>query len=452
MTVYSGRICGFAANGTKQPMLTSDQLSGLVTQAGKVGAAKDGPAAEELLAVLLNAEDSDFAAFDLDDLKNVMAIALLLFKLGDLGRIVAVFGRCINAMQALEVKPAPADFIVPLYNLRAFYLTGGAAAEANQLLNPILNAARQADSLPDGAIRALTDLLQQVEASGLNGPAVDLYRPVYATLMASTETGWTAKLEAVARMGRLHIANGQPGDAVRIYELVLGQCEADTTGDVVGVRMLLWNLIGEAKLRADDSEGVEQAYEMAKSIAENSGNPESQVAGVIYRNLAAFWFGKSRRDRYPEAVALTLRALSIAEKLGEQQTSRYASGLGLIAKLNAGLGETAEAQRYYKACFAAFAAADDTDPSDVASFRVDEGMFLLEAGQAGDAVASFLAAREIRDAIPGSPRDELAEANGWTGVAHFENGNFADASAAFRHALDLRMNRWKDAAAQGAAP
>lgn len=430
-------------------MLTSDQLHELAIQAGKVGAAKDTSAATELLTILLNAEDSNFAALDLGDLKNVMQIAALLAELGDNRAIGTLFGRCLAAMQALDERPPAAEFILPLYNLRATYLIAGASKEANELLGPIVEAASHADTLSDQAMRVLMELLPEFEASGYPDAAVILYRPVYRTLMFSAQLEWSSKLMVATRMGRLQLANGQVGDAVQTYEQALAQADAEATGDLDGSRMTLWYLIAEAKTRGDDPAGVEQAYETAKSLAEASDDPESREAGVIYHNLAGFWLSKNRRDRYAEAVALTQRALAIAETLGARQTSEYAGGLGQVANLKAGLGEAAEAQKYYDACFAAFSEASDTDPSDVADFRDDEGRFRLEAGQPEQAAESFVAAREIRDRIPATPRDKLADTHGWVGVANFESGNFAAASAAFRRALDLRMDQPPGAVAPG---
>jgi len=427
--------------------VTSEQLRELTTEAHAVSAAGDADAANDVLARLAEIGDPEFEAFGLDDLKLVMQAASVLGQVGDTWSIGNLFARSINAMRKFDV--AAAEYITPLYNLRAAYVVSGDSDEANRLLGHIVDAARHSDIVSVDAIQALNELLPGFENAGYSEAAATLYRPIYETVVANAQLDWHTKAEAAARYGRLELADGRPADAVKTYEKTLHLLDAadsepgaaDSEPDAAYARMMLWYLTAEAHSRGGSPDAAERAYEIASSIAEGSDDPDSQEAGVIYHNLAGFWFVNKRRDRYPDGVALTRRSLAIAERLGARDTSDYAGRLGQLANLHAELGETAAAQRYFDDCFATFATAQDTDPADVADYRDDEGKFRLWSGQADRAAASFSTAREIRGAIAGFPPDKLADSYGWLGVAHFEHGDFSSASEAFREAIQLRLDQ-----------
>jgi tetratricopeptide (TPR) repeat protein len=420
--------------------VTSKELHDLSTEADAVCAAGDVANANRLLVRLAEIGDPQFDVFGLDELRLVMRTAVLLGQIADTRLVAAPFARSINAMQRFD-RPA-AEYIAPLYNLRAAYLASGTNDEANRLLPHIVEAARHAGIVSVDAMASLSELIPGFESAGYSEAAATLFRPIYETVSADTRIGWPAKVQVSARYGRLQLADGRPADAVETYRKTLEGLDAATSdADAAYARLALWNLTAEAHQRGNSLQAAEHAYETAISIADGSGIQDSQEAGVIYHNLAGLWLANSRRDRYPEAVALTRRSLGVADRLGERETSSYAAGLGQLANLYAGLGEPAAAQQSFDECFATFAAAADTDPADVADYRDDEGKFRLSSGQPESAAVSFAAVCEIRGGIAGLPRDKLSDSYGWLGVARFEHGDFLAASAAFREAIQLRLDQ-----------
>ena len=418
--------------------MKSEQLRELTAKAQTLRADGDAEVANGVLARLTEIGDSDFEAFGLDDLRLVIKIASALGSVGDARLFGNLLSRSINAMNKFEV--AAAEFIIPLYNLRAAYVALGARDEANRLLGQIVEAARRSDTVSMDTMGALTDLLPAFEKSGYSEAAAALYRPVYETVVAMAQQDWGTKAQVAARYAGLALADGRPADAVKTYEKTLKLLDAEGSGsDSAHTRMLLLNLTAQAHSRGGSLDAAERAYKTAISIAEASDDPDSREAGIVYHNLAGFWFVNKRRDHYTDAVTLTKRSLAIAERLGAHDSSEYAGQLRQLANLHAELGETAAAQRYFDDCFATFAAAQDTNPADVADFRDNEGWFRLWSGQADRAAASFSTAREIRGAIPGIPPDKLADSCGRLGVAQFEQGDFSSANEAFREAIQLRL-------------
>jgi tetratricopeptide (TPR) repeat protein len=370
-----------------------------------------------------------------------MQVAALLADFADARLFAFFFTRSINAMQALSEPPPAVDYIAPVYNLGEAYRASGATRERNQLMGQLVELVRGVDTVPVEAMRALLTLLPEFEQAGYAEAAVVLHLPVYRTVTGSPSLAWDTRLATIARMGRLYLANGQSEEAVRIYEQALGHAQArgSSAPDAATAPMTLWYLIAEAKGRGGDRAGEMHAYETARALAEAGSDPDSGAAGAIYHNLAGCCLRNGMRDRYEEAESLTRRALAIEERSAGRNTSAYAGGLGQIANLRAGMGRHDEAQDDYDACFAAFEAAEDSRPSDIADFREDEGKSRLEAGQPERAAESFAVAREIRAGLQGLARDRLADSDAWVGIAHFESGNFAEAVRMFRGALALRM-------------
>lgn len=414
--------------------LTRERLPSLLEEAGRI--AGDADAANALLSGLAQAAEEDYAALDLDGLKDVMQIAALLGQVGAPHLIGELFVRCLNTMQTIGVEAG--EYILPLFNLRAAYLMVGADEEASNLLSTIVDAARNAEAVSTPTLRALLELLPAFESSGYTEAAAALYRPVFLSLQSNPEVEWAARIEAAARFGRLLLADNNPADAVSVYQDVLSALDGDaevTKENADGLRMSLLTLTALAQVKADNADAAQQAYEAAVALAESGPAPDSREAGILYHNLAGFWLGNSSVDRYPQAVELTERSLQISREQGDAHTADHAGGLGQMAILKAGLGNVDGAREYFQACFETFSLAEDTQPADVADYREDEARCLLDAGLIRDAYESLVIARNIRAGIEGLSANKLADTEAWVGITQFELGEFEAAIDSFQSAL-----------------
>ncbi len=408
-------------------VLDRGRLSALLKDAE----ADDGAAANALLLEIMQAGDAEFAALSYEALKDVMQIASLVAEAADPAHLIAVFSRCLGAMQNIGLPAA--EYILPLFNLRVSHLKAGANDRANQLLDELVEAAKHSGAVSAPTARALMELVPAFQEHGYHESAAELYRPVWLTFVESDESGWETRVASTGLFSRLLTTANRSGAAVEVLGHVLAQLDEHQPAADADYRMTLQTMMAQACDASGETDAAEAAHIHAVAAAERSSDPDSREAGILYHNLGGWWFKQGNTEQFPRAIELTERAVRISERIGVSKNPiEYAASRGQLGGLRACVGQIDEACADFDACFAAFAQAADANPEDIADYRMDEGKAMLDAQVLDRAAHAFQCAKQLRleagDDLP-------ANLEAWIGATAFELGNFTAANEAHREVI-----------------
>jgi tetratricopeptide (TPR) repeat protein len=390
-----------------------------------------------LVAELLSLDTQFLTTADPGIARDMLEIAgvLLPTRLFDL--LEQVF---LQAIQVLwqHRQATVADWFVPLYNLAALYNAKGDYRARDQVNSRIVAMADELTAPLDGTTANVFIQLGQIyEQAGHPKAAAILYRQLHRHVMTSPNFEADSRVVLVGEYGGVLAAAGQLDTALEMYEQSLAVLESQPDFDDRH-RLQILGLTAQALQQKGDLDKAESLLERARDTAERSEYKDSRLASGVYHNLASLYLQRRKRERYDEAERLLEHARDIVATAGQHNSSEYAGEISQLAVVVEAKGEFDRAEALYREAFRIYESAPDTNPQDFGDFLTDAGFLYLRLRRPAEAVGVFRRAREIRESIRTLPPLALANTISNLATAHFECGEYRDASRLYRQAIDLR--------------
>ena len=391
-----------------------------------------------IAAELLGLDEQALTSGDPGIARDMIDIAGTLMPTGQFSSLEQLF---LKGIRVLWNHPQATvnDFFLPVNNLAALYGASGNYPARDQANSRILALAEQlAVPITSQVAQVFIHLGSLYERAGRPKAAAILYRPLHPFMMAQDEIALETRVEWIGMYAKVLMADSQFEQALQMGEQALSALQASPGFDD-GHRIGILNLMGSAARAKGADENAEALFERAADIARLSeAHKDGKAAGAVYHNLASLYLQRGRRDRYDEAERLLEHALAIVAQAGRRDSAEYAGELGQLATVVEAKGEVERAEAHYRESFRVYGSASDTPPAEFADFLTDGGFLYLRLRRPADAVACFRRAHALRESLAGLSPLALANTASNLATAHFEAGNFAEATRCYREAIDLR--------------
>lgn len=394
-------------------------------------------AVDALAAELLALDDEALAAADIGAARTIQEIACILLPTKRFDLIERLFAKAIHVLRG-HPRRSVADLFLPLHNLTVLYDQKGDHQARAQVSSQILVMAQQlVVPVDEATANCFAGLARLYALQGDPKAAAVLYRHVHGHVMRATSFDAHARALLTAAYGNSLIADGQVDAALSMFERSLAVLTKQS-GFADDTHLQLLALMANAAEAKGDLGREEDILTHARDVAEHSDLRESGIARVVCHNLAALYVRRGRREFYGEAERLMARNAAITEQAGGTASADYAGTLGQLANVVAARGDLERAASLFRDSFLAYERATDTDPAEFADFLSDAGLLYLRLTRAGEAVATFQRARELRAKIPGLDASVMANTLSDLATACFEAQDLPQAIRFYREAIEVR--------------
>ncbi|MCP5152993.1 MAG: hypothetical protein H6983_02420 [Ectothiorhodospiraceae bacterium] len=420
---------------------TAELKSQVLAVTADPASAELGGGLDRPVGALLTIDDDALIAADPVHARHILDAAAGAAQIGAFAHAERLLLKGLNVLlrHPLATEREP---IVPMVNLALVYDAAGHAEPRDRAANAaVAHAAGLTEPLDGPTAHALLALVGHFERAGDRERLVGVYRAVHPYVLSLVSIDPNVRLATTGKYIQALTAAGRFADAADAIGTALEAVALDASA-TARWRLRLLLECATAADRAGDAATAVDALRRGRDVALDSVHADSDLAGILYHNLAGHYLRRGAADELAEARDLMTRSLGIVRHNGRTASAEYAGGHGQLAAILDALGEETAATEAYAECVRLFDALQGPERErargEHAAFLRDAGLFHVRRASAPAAIPLLTRALALRRELSPGDTTAVADALSDLATAHFESGDLAAAARLHRAAIDTR--------------